>query len=57
MQLREEVRTFGTKECPVNDYMCKYFENGVCRLQNPEKICTNFKKEFTNKKKQCIINK
>lgn len=51
MQLREEVRTFGTKECPVNDYMCKYFENGVCRLQSPEKICTNFKKEFTNKKK------
>ena len=43
MQLREEIKSYGTKECPVNDWMCKYFDNGVCKLRNAEKVCDHMR--------------
>ena len=51
MQLREEIRAggYGTKECPANDWMCKYFENGTCKLQNAEKLCDFMKNGKDNK--------
>lgn len=28
-----------SNECPVNDWMCPYFDNGRCTLENAEKEC------------------
>lgn len=44
MRLREEISNRGTKECPVNDWMCKYFENGVCKLSDAEKYCDHMRR-------------
>ena len=42
MQLREEIVTaYNTHECPVNDWMCDYFENGSCKLKNSENKCSH----------------
>ena len=42
MQLREEVKSnYGTKECPANDWFCKFFENGVCKLKDAETKCSH----------------
>ena len=43
MQLREEIKSYGTKECPVNDWMCRYFDNGVCKLRNAEEVCDHMR--------------
>ena len=41
-QLREEVKSYyGTKECPANDWFCKFFENGVCKLKDAETKCSH----------------
>ena len=29
-------------ECPVNDWLCPYFENGDCTLENCEQECDAF---------------
>ncbi len=44
MQLREEIKSYGTSECPINDWLCKYFENGICKLYNSKDVCTHMKK-------------
>ena len=31
-----------TLECPVNDWLCPYFDNGNCTLENPEFECDVF---------------
>ena len=28
-----------TLECPVNDWLCPYFDNGNCALENSKKEC------------------
>lgn len=44
MQLREEVKSYGTKECPVNDWMCSHFDNGICKLAGSEKYCDHMRR-------------
>lgn len=29
-------------ECPANDWMCPYFDNGGCTLENAEQECDEF---------------
>ncbi len=44
MQLREEIRTNGyTQECPVNDWLCNFFDNGSCKLSNAQEKCAALK--------------
>ena len=50
MQLREEIRTANTYECPVNDWVCKFFDNGGCSLKNKEK-CSKWNNYDRNNKK------
>lgn len=52
MQLREEIKSnYGVHECPVNDWMCKYFDNGSCILDNPQTKCTSWVNKDVSKKK------
>lgn len=54
MQLREDIQVLSTnkEECPINDWMCKYFENGGCRLNNAITKCSHMR--FKNDKKTKI---
>lgn len=54
MQLREDIQVLSNnkEECPINDWLCKYFENGGCRLNTSVKECSHIKNnnDKTNKK-------
>lgn len=52
MRLREEVVTaYNTHECPINDYLCSYFENGGCRCKDAEIKCDHMRKNRGTDKK------
>lgn len=56
MQLREEIKScYGTKECPVNDWMCRFFDNGSCKLVNAEDKCDILKKLYDSGKHKKIL--
>lgn len=50
MQLREEVRTANTYECPTNDWMCRFFDNGGCSLKDKE-MCSSWRENVNKNKK------
>lgn len=31
-----------SKECPVHDWLCPYYENGDCTLENAHEECDAF---------------
>ena len=52
MQLREEIKVnSGALECPINDYFCKFFENGSCKLINAHEKCLVLKEHVKKNKK------
>lgn len=53
MQLREDIQVLSTnkEECPINDWLCKYFENGGCRLNHSIKSCSHMKNNNDKKTK------
>ena len=56
MQLREEIRsTSNTHECPINDWMCRFFDNGSCKLVNAEDKCDLLKKLHDSGKHKKIL--
>lgn len=56
MQLREEIKScYGTKECPANDWMCRFFDNGSCKLVNAEDKCDILKELYDSEKHKKIL--
>lgn len=54
MRLREEIKVNGGAfECPINDYFCKFFENGSCKLINAHEKCLVLK-EYVKKNKKIL---
>ena len=52
MQIREEIKfNNGTIECPVNDWFCKYFENGSCKFEDAIVKCSHMKDKYDKKTK------
>ena len=55
MQLREEIKSNnGTIECPVNDWFCKYFENGSCKFKDAFTKCSHLR-GINDKKSKVIL--
>lgn len=43
---KEKIKMAYTHECPVNDQLCSYFDNGNCNLEDPEFECDAFFIDF-----------
>lgn len=56
MQLREDIQVLSTNkdECPINDWMCRFFENGGCKLNNAKDNCSHMRNSYDKKIKKTL---